>query len=71
LDRAREEVSVMPSTVMVSVPVGVGVLEAEPEATVMVTTSSTPEAGEVVAAERVVVVAMSEDEDVGHAIIRL
>jgi hypothetical protein len=51
---ASVEVCTVPSTTMVSVPVGVTVLEADAEATVMVIRSFAPGAGEVVAAESVV-----------------
>lgn len=43
-----------PSTVTVTEPVGVAVLEVDPDATVIVTTSFAPATGEVVAAARVV-----------------
>ena len=68
LDKAREEVSVVPSTTMVKVPVGVVVAALEPEATVIVTVSAAPDAGEVVVAERETVEGSSVDEVVvGHA----
>jgi hypothetical protein len=68
LDKAREEVSVVPSTRMVKVPVGVVVTELEPEATVIVTVSVAPAAGVVVVAEKETVEASSADEVVvGHA----
>jgi hypothetical protein len=68
LDKAREEVSVVPSTRMVKVPVGVVVTELEPEATVIVMVSAAPDAGIVVVAERKRVEASSADEVVvGHA----
>ena len=71
-ERAREEVSVVPSTATVNVPVGVVVTELEPETTVIVMISLAPEAGEVVVAESVVRDAPSEDEDVvGQAVRRL
>lgn len=44
----------MVSTTIVNVPVGVAVLEADPEATVMVMRSFAPTAGVVVAADTVV-----------------
>ena len=59
-----------PSTVIVRLPVGVAVLEPDPDATVMVTTSLVPTAGVVVAAESTVVeattvtVTLSEPLDV-------
>jgi hypothetical protein len=55
--RAREEVTVVPSTAMDRVPVGVVVLELEADATLMLIASVAPEAGVVVAAESAVVVA--------------
>ena len=45
---------VTPSTVIVTVPVGVAVLEADPEATVMAMASLAPGAGVLLAAESVV-----------------
>src|SRR2546430_16928441 len=50
----RDGVCVAPSTAMVSVPVGVVVLEVDAEATVMLMASLAPTAGVLVAAERVV-----------------
>ena len=50
----RDGVCVVPSTAMVIVPVGVVVLEADAEATVMLMASLAPGAGVPVAAERVV-----------------
>jgi len=70
-DRASDEVSVVPSTTMVKVPVGVAVLEFESEVTVMVMTSLALGAGVVVAAERVVFDGSSDEEGVGHAVRRL
>lgn len=70
-DRAKEEVSVVPSTTMVKVPVGVAVLDLEADATLMVMTSLAPDPGVVVAADGVVVVATSEEPDVGHASSKL
>jgi hypothetical protein len=49
-----DEVCVAPSTAIVNVPVGVVVLEADPEATVTVIASLAPDAGVVVAAESIV-----------------
>jgi hypothetical protein len=59
--------------VTVKVPVGVVETEVEDGATLMVMTSATPDAGEAVVAERVVVVETSEeaDEVVGQADKRL
>lgn len=72
LDKAREEVSVVPSTVIVSVPVGVVVMELDCGDTVMVIVSLAPEDGVLVAAERVVVVASREAElPAVQAVIRL
>ena len=56
-DRAREEVTLAPSTAIVKVPMGVVVLELEAEATLMVMVSLAPGAGVVVAADSVVDVA--------------
>ena len=56
---------------MVKVPVGVVVTELDADATVMVMVSFSPEAGVVVAAERVVVEEAAEDPEVGQAISRL
>ena len=71
-DRARDDVSVVPSTTMVRVPVGVPVMELDAGATMMVMTSFAPEDGELLAAESVVVVASSEAvEPEGHAVSRL
>ena len=50
----RVGVCVVPSTAMVSVPVGIVVLEADAEATVMLMASLAPGAGVPVAAESVV-----------------
>lgn len=63
----------MPSTSTVNVPVGVVETELELGATLMVMTSLAPDAGEVVAAERLVVVESSEEVDdvVGQADRRL
>ena len=63
-------VCIVPSTVIVTLPVGVAMLELDPDATVMVTTSLVPTAGVVVAAESAVVeattvtVTLSEPLDV-------
>ncbi len=54
-DSASDEFTVVPSTTMVSVPVGVVVTEEEAAATLIVMTSLAPEDGDVVAAESVVV----------------
>jgi hypothetical protein len=71
-ESAREEFSVVPSTARLNVPVGVVVSELEPGATVIVMVSFAPDAGEVVAAERVVRDASSEEEVVvGQAVSRL
>jgi hypothetical protein len=56
---------------MLTVPVGIAVLELEAEATVMVMGSPTPAAGVVVCGESVVVEAVNVGEDVGHAISKL
>jgi hypothetical protein len=63
---ARDDVAVVPSTMMVKVPVGVAVLEADAEATVIVMTSFAPGAGVAFAATSVVLEA-ANFEDPGHA----
>ena len=71
-ESAREEFSVVPSTTMLNVPVGVVVSELEPGATVMVMVSFAPDEGPVVAAERVVRDASKEEEGVvGQAVSKL
>ena len=71
-DSARDDVSVVPSTVTVRVPVGVVVTELDSEATVMVITSLAPEEGVLLAAEREVVVASRDEAELdGHALSRL
>jgi len=66
------EVSVVPSTSIVSVPVGVVVVELDPDVTVMVIVSLAPEAGDALAAVRVVSDATSDvDADAGQLVIRL
>jgi len=71
LTRASEEVSVVPSTTTVTVPVGAEVLELDAGATVMVMMSLPPDAGEVVAGESVVVVVASVGElEAGQAVSR-
>jgi len=68
LDKAREEASGVPSTMMVKVPVGVVVTELEPEVTVIVIVSLAADVGKVVVAERETVERSSADEVVvGHA----
>ena len=62
---ANDEFTVVPSTAIDRVPVGVDVTELDPEATVIVTTSFAPELGEVVAALRVVFEEVFEDVLVG------
>jgi hypothetical protein len=63
---------VVPSTVIVSVPVGEAVMELDCGDTVMVIVSLAPEDGVLVAAERVVVVASREAElPAVQAVIRL
>ena len=72
LDSARDDVSVLPSTVTVRVPVGVAVTELDSGATVMVMTSLAPEEGVPLAAEREVAVASRVEVDLdGHALSRL
>lgn len=71
-ESARDDVSVVPSTVTVRVPVGVVVIELDPEATVMVITSLAPEEGVLLAAVREVVVASRDEAELeGHAVSRL
>jgi hypothetical protein len=71
-ESAREGFSLVPSTARLSVPVGVVSSELDAEATVIVTVSFAPDAGEVVAAERVVSDASNDDDVVvGHAVRRL
>jgi hypothetical protein len=67
LESARDGLTVVPSTAIPKVPVGVAVLELEAEATLMVMASFAPGAGVLVAAESVVVEATSVAPDVGHA----
>ena len=64
---ANDVVCVAPSTMMVNVPVGVAVLELDPDATVMVMRSLAPGAGVIVAAESVVFDTTGAVEDPGHA----
>jgi hypothetical protein len=72
LDSARDDVSVVPSTMTVRVPVGVVVTELNSGATVMVITSLAPEEGVLLAAEREVVVASRDEAELdGHAVSRL
>ena len=61
----------VPSTETATVPVGVVVLDVEPEATVIVIVSLTPDAGVDVAAARVVFEATSDVVEPGHADNRL
>jgi hypothetical protein len=71
-ERARDEVSVVPSTTMVRVPVGVEVMDFDSGDTVMVMVSVAPEAGVLVAAVRELVVGSSDEEGPGvHAVSRL
>ncbi len=71
-ERARDEVSVVPSTTMVSAPVGVDAMELDSGATVMVMVSVAPLAGVLVAAVTDVVVGSSDEEEPGvHAVSRL
>ena len=72
LESASEEVSVVPSTSMVRLPVGVAVVELEPDATVIVIVSLAPEAGVELAAANVVSDAASEEAvDVCQLVNRL
>lgn len=71
-ESARDDVSVVPSTVTVRVPDGVVVMELDSGATVMVITSPAPEEGVLLAAESVVVVASRDKVELdGHAVSRL
>ena len=71
-ERAREEVSVVPSTTMVKVPVGVVVVELDAEVTVIEMVSPAPGAGVMVAAERVVFEGtVPEEVEAGHAASKL
>jgi len=71
-ESARDDVSVVPSTVTVRVPVGIVVTELDSEATVMVITSLAPEEGVLLSAVREVVVASREEAELdGHAVSRL
>ena len=67
---AREELTVVSSTVSDRVPVGVVFTELDPEPTVMLMTSLAPDAGMVVAAEIVITEEVS-DVVVGHAFNKL
>ena len=72
LDNAKVEVSVVPSTNTVSVPVGILVTELEPEVTVIVIASPEPADGEADEADKSVRDAVSEDTVVvGQAVSRL
>jgi hypothetical protein len=72
VERASDDVCVVPSTVTLTVPVGVVASEVESEATVMVMVSLAPEAGVLVEAESVVVEAVNEEAVVeGHAVSSL
>jgi hypothetical protein len=53
------------------VPVGVAVLDVDPEATVIVMASLEPGAGVMVAAESVVFEGTNDEEDPGQAVIKL
>jgi len=72
LESAREDVSVVPSTAIVRVPVGVVVTELDSEATVIVMTSLAPEEGVLLAADSEVVVASRDEAELdGQALNRL
>ena len=72
LDSASIDVSVVPSTVTVRVPVGVVVMELDSGATVIVITSLAPEDGVLLAAEREVALASLDVPELdGHAESRL
>ena len=72
LESARDEFTVVPSTVIATVPVGVAVTELDCGATAIVITSLTAADGLVFTAESVVVVAYNDEPDVsGHAVSRL
>lgn len=67
LTKASDDVCSVPSTTMVSVPVGVVVVDADADVTLIVIESFAPLAGVVVAAESVVFEFTSVVEDPGHA----
>ena len=72
MESAREEASVVPSTLTVRTPVGVVVMELDWGDTVMVIVSLAPEDGVLAAGERAVVVASREAELLAvHEVIRL
>ena len=72
-DSASDEFTVLPSTMIASVPVGVVVTELEADATLIVMRSLAPEDGDVVAAESVVAEPANVDPEVltGQAESRL
>jgi hypothetical protein len=71
-ESASDEFTVVPSTTIASVPVGVVVTALDADATLMVIVSLAPELGEVVAAESVVVELVSAEAVVlGHTVSRL
>lgn len=63
LESAREDVSVVPSTAIVRVPVGVVVMELDSGATVIAMTSLAPEEGVLLAADSEVVVASRNEAE--------
>ena len=72
-DSAKEDVSVVPSTATVSVPVGVVVMVLDCGETVIVMTSVAPADDVPLAAERAVFVASSKEDEAPavHEVIRL
>lgn len=72
LERASDEVCVVPSTAIANVPVGVPIAELDADATVIVMVSLAPEEGVAFAPESVVIDPAREEEPVvGHAFSRL
>jgi hypothetical protein len=69
LESASEEFAFAPSTTIFRVPVGVAVTDPEPEETVIVILSSAPMAGDVLAADSVVLDAVNAEPVLtGHAL---
>ena len=71
LASARSELTVVPSSKMVSVPVGMAATELDADATVMVMVSLSPVEGVVVAAASVVAEGTVEEFELGQAISKL
>ena len=72
-DSAKEDVSVVPSTATVSVPLGTVEMALDCGETVIVTTSLAPADGVLLARDRVVIVASSEEDEepAVHEVMRL